>query len=61
MKPMEVVTCADLGIEVPTSLSTVKLYSAPPPRSECKMIEAGDPASAARELARLLHEEAKVI
>ncbi|MFT5232078.1 MAG: electron transfer flavoprotein beta subunit [Candidatus Krumholzibacteriia bacterium] len=61
MKPMESVSCADLGMEVPTGLSTVKLYSVPPPRSECKMIDADDPAAAARELARLLHEEAKVI
>jgi len=61
MKPMETVSCADLGIEVPTSLVTVKLYSPPPARGECKMIEAEDPATAARELARLLNEEAKVI
>lgn len=61
MKPMESVSCADLGIEIPASLSTVKLYSTPPPRGECQLIDADDPAAAARELARILHEEAKVI
>jgi len=61
MKPMEIVTCADLGIEAPASLVEIKLYSPPPPRAACKLVEAEDPAAAARELARLLHEEAKVI
>ena len=61
MKPMETVTCADLGIELPSSLTEVKLYSAPAARGECKMIDAEDPAAAAKELARLLNEEAKVI
>ena len=61
MKPMEMVTCGDLGIEVPTSLVTVKQYAPPAPRGECKLIDAEDPAAAARELARLLNEEAKVI
>ena len=61
MKPMETLTCADLGIEVPANLVTVKMYSPPPPRGECKLVEAEEPAAAARELARLLNEEAKVI
>jgi electron transfer flavoprotein beta subunit len=61
MKPMETLTCADLGIEPPANLVTVKMYSPPPPRGECKLVEAEDPAAAARELARLLNEEAKVI
>jgi electron transfer flavoprotein beta subunit len=60
-KPMETVTCADLGIEAPAAKVAIKLYSPPPPRGECKIIEAEDPKDAARELARLLHEEAKVI
>jgi electron transfer flavoprotein beta subunit len=60
-KPMQTVTCADLGIEVPARLYDVKLYSPPPPRGACKLVEADDPAAAARELARLLREEAKVI
>jgi electron transfer flavoprotein beta subunit len=61
MKPMETLTCADLGVEVPANLVTVKQYSPPPPRGECKLVDAEDPAAAARELARLLNEEAKVI
>ncbi len=60
-KPCETLTCADLGIEVPASLVEVKLYSPPPARAECKLVEADEPAAAAKELARLLHEEAKVI
>ncbi|MFO7654662.1 MAG: electron transfer flavoprotein subunit beta/FixA family protein [Candidatus Krumholzibacteriia bacterium] len=60
-KPMEVVTCADLGVEPPVARAEVKLYSPPPPRGTVKLIEADDPKQAARELARLLHEEAKII
>lgn len=61
MKPMEVVACADLGIETPAAQTEIKAYSPPPPRAECRIVEAEDPADAARELARLLREEAKVI
>ena len=61
MKPQETVTCADLGIEVPANLVEIKLYSPPPARGTCKLVVADDPAAAARELARLLNEEAKVI
>jgi len=61
MKPMETVTCADLGVEVPANLVQIKQYSPPPARGECKLVDAEDPAAAARELARLLNEEAKVI
>jgi electron transfer flavoprotein beta subunit len=60
-KPQETVTCADLGIEVPAALSTVATYTPPAPRAACKIIENDDPAAAARELVRLLREEAKVI
>ncbi len=60
-KPMETMTCADLGIEAPAALVEIKQYSPPPARAECKLVEAEEPADAARELARLLHEEAKVI
>lgn len=60
-KPMETLTCADLGIEPPAAMVTYKTYSPPPPRAECKLVEADDPAAAAKELARLLREEAKVI
>jgi electron transfer flavoprotein beta subunit len=61
MKPVEVLDCAGLGITAPISLTTVKQYSPPPPRGECTMIDAEDPAAAARELARALHEDAKII
>ncbi len=61
MKPMEMVTCADLGIEVPANLVTIKQFVPPAARGECKMIDADDPAAAAKELARLLNEEAKVL
>jgi electron transfer flavoprotein beta subunit len=60
-KPVEVTDCAKLGIAVPESLTTVTLYSPPPPRGTCTMIPADDPVAAAKELARLLHEQAKVI
>ncbi len=60
-KPVEVLDCAGLGIEAPQPLITVKQYAPPPPRGECTMIDAEDPAAAARELARALHEDAKVI
>ncbi len=60
-KPLEKLTCADLGLEPPARTYEIKQYSPPPPRGECKLVEADDPAAAARELARLLREEAKVI
>ncbi len=61
MKPVEVLDCAGLGIPAPTSLTEVTQYSPPPPRGTCTMIPADDPVAAAKELARLLHEDAKVI
>lgn len=61
MKPQETLTCADLGIEVPAALTAVAAYVPPPPRAECKLVENDDPAAAAKELVRLLREEAKVI
>ncbi len=61
MKPQETVTCADLGLDVPANLVQIKQYAPPAARGECKIIDAEDPAAAARELARLLNEEAKVI
>jgi electron transfer flavoprotein beta subunit len=61
MKPVEVLDCAGLGIEAPQARTEVKQYAPPPPRGECKFIEADDPAAAARELARVLHEDAKII
>jgi electron transfer flavoprotein beta subunit len=61
-KPIKDVKATDLGLD-PASLApkveTVKL-DPPPARPPGKIIP-GDPATAAKELVRLLHEEAKVI
>lgn len=51
-KPLEVV--APAGVEANTSVANYKL---PPVKTECKMVDADNPA----ELIRLLREEAKVI
>ena len=61
MKPMETVSCADLGIEIPAAQVDVKTYTPPAARAECKLVDNEDPVAAAKELARLLREEAKVI
>jgi electron transfer flavoprotein beta subunit len=61
MKPQETVTCADLGIEVPAAHTTITTFTPPAPRAECKIVENEDPVAAAKELARLLRDEAKVI
>ncbi len=61
MKPQETVTCADLGIDAPAAHTTVTTYTPPAPRAECRIVENDDPAAAAKELARLLRDEAKVI
>ncbi|RME39445.1 MAG: electron transfer flavoprotein subunit beta/FixA family protein [Planctomycetota bacterium] len=60
-KPVTVLTGADLGIEdgLKSAVEFVSI-SPPPPRPECKFIE-GEPEEMARELVRLLCEEAKVI
>lgn len=61
-KPIKDVKAADLGLDPATlapKLETVKL-DPPPARPPGKIIP-GDPATAAKELVRLLHEEAKVI
>ncbi len=61
MKPVELLTCADLGIEVPAAHTEITTYIPPAKRGECKIIENEDPAAAAQELAKLLREEAKII
>lgn len=64
-KPLEVLRAADLGLRgeeigrAGSRLRTVRL-AAPPARGECRMVE-GDAQQAARELLRLLREEAKVL
>lgn len=60
-KPMQMLTCADLGLAPPARTYDIKLYSPPPPRAACKLVQNDEPAAAAAELARLLREEAKVI
>jgi electron transfer flavoprotein beta subunit len=61
-KPNTVKDAAALGLSADALAPQVQLtaMSLPPERPPVKMIE-GDPASQARELIRLLHEEAKVI
>jgi electron transfer flavoprotein beta subunit len=61
MKPQETMTCADLGIDMPAAHVEIKTYTPPASRAECKIIDSEDPVAAAKELARLLREEAKVI
>lgn len=60
-KPVDVYTKADLDLDdsVSPAARFVSIQE-PPPRPACKIIE-GEPADAARELVRLLREEAKVI
>ncbi|MDD3643069.1 MAG: electron transfer flavoprotein subunit beta/FixA family protein [Candidatus Krumholzibacteria bacterium] len=62
-KEIRTKTLADLGFhEVPNRGRSRIVKWLPLPRSgECRMIEAGEPADAVRELVRLLREEAKVI
>lgn len=60
-KPVAVMKAADLG--GPPEFSpgvTLESMCPPPPRPACKLIE-GEPAEMARELMRLLREEAKVM
>jgi len=58
-KPMDKKTVADLGLDVSPKVKALS-FSLPEPRKAGKIIP-GEPAEAARELARLLREEAKVI
>ncbi len=61
-KPYATWTAADLGLDPATLVAKSECVSValPPERSGGRIIE-GEPAEAARELARLLREEAKVI
>ena len=60
-KPVTVYTSAELSLDDPGEPGvTLESISPPPPRPECKLIE-GDPEAMARELVRVLREEAKVI
>lgn len=61
MKPLTTMSCADLGIPVPVNKVRIVQYVPPAARSGCRLVEGADATAAARELARLLNEEAKVI
>jgi electron transfer flavoprotein beta subunit len=63
-KPIAEKKLADMGIPEadPANAKTRwRKLELPPPRQACKLIPADDPAAAAKELVRLLREEAKVI
>jgi electron transfer flavoprotein beta subunit len=61
-KPLKAVTAAELGLGAAelAPLTRVTALELPPPRPPVRMVE-GDAATQAKELVRLLHEEAKVI
>ena len=60
-KPVKVLTSADLSADESVKAGTQFVSIAPPPpRPECKFIE-GEPEEMAKELARALREEAKVV
>ena len=60
-KPVTVLTKADLGLDdAHTPAAQFIGVQVPPPRPACTMIE-GEPADMAKELVRLLREEAKII
>jgi electron transfer flavoprotein beta subunit len=61
-KPVQVLDAAGLGLDAAAVAPMVRVVAVelPPGRPAVRMIE-GDPAAQAKELIRLLHEEAKVI
>jgi len=62
-KPLETLTPGELGLaddELDGSKLSWDAFALPPARPSGRLIE-GDPETAARELVRLLHEEAKVL
>ena len=59
-KEVKVYKGADVGVTDADQKIRYKNYQLPPPKQAGKKI-AGEPAAQAHELARLLHEEAKVI
>lgn len=60
-KPVKVLKAGDLSVDEALKAGTdFESISPPPPRPECKFVE-GEPEEMARELVRLLREEAKVI
>lgn len=60
-KPVKVLTAAELSVdEALKSAIDFASIAPPPPRPDCKFVE-GEPEDMARELVRLLREEAKVV
>jgi len=59
-KPLEVKPAASLGVAAGTPLVVRESLELPPPRPAARLLQ-GDAQEAARELTRLLREEAKVI
>jgi electron transfer flavoprotein alpha/beta subunit len=60
-KPMTVLTSAELAVDEAERAATQFVGLAPPPpRPACKFLD-GDPPAMAKELVRLLREEAKVV
>jgi len=60
-KPVVKLTAADLpGLEGANENLVFETLTPPPPRPECKLVE-GEPEEMAKELVRLLREEAKVV
>jgi electron transfer flavoprotein beta subunit len=59
-KPVDTLSAADLELPQLTPGSTVQRCAAPSASAGCQYIE-GEPAEMARELVRLLREEAKII
>ncbi|MCM2280082.1 MAG: electron transfer flavoprotein subunit beta/FixA family protein [Oligoflexia bacterium] len=59
-KEVKALKAADVGISDSDQKLRFKNFQLPPPKQAGKKI-AGDPAAQAKELARLLHEEAKVV
>lgn len=60
-KPVTVLTSADIaGEEASTAGTDLLSIAPPPPKPDCKLIE-GEPAEMAKELVRVLREEAKVV
>ncbi len=60
-KPVTMLSSADISVEGPSDTgTTLESIAPPPPRPECKFIE-GEPQEMAKELVRVLREEAKVV
>ena len=58
-KPIEALSAGELSVDLGQRVTWESL-ELPPPRQAGKILQ-GDPGEAARELARLLREEAKVL